>query len=189
MYFIDPKKWYVVYSKPQKEEFAEFCLRARDIEVFLPKLIFPELLKKRKRIVPLFPNYLFTRIRSAEEYYRILWTPGVSRIVSFNGKPAPLDEDVVLFIKAQGIPGGGIPARLDLSMGQEVHITRGPLEGLVGIIHEPPGAKGRVRILMGLLNRQVKVDVPLNFVSCSWLTRPYKSGCSKSGSYTDQANA
>jgi transcriptional antiterminator RfaH len=186
---IDPQKWYVVYSKPQKEEFAEFCLRTRDIEVFLPKLGFPESLKKRKRIVPLFPNYLFTRIRSPEQYYRILWTPGVSRIVSFNGTPAPLDEDVIAFLKTQGTPEGVITACLDLSRGQEVHITGGPFEGLVGIIQEPPGAKGRVKILMRLLSRQVKVEVPLNFVSCGWLAGPSKSAHSKSGSYIHQANA
>jgi transcription elongation factor/antiterminator RfaH len=186
---IDPKKWYVVYSKSQKEEFAEFSLRSRDIEVFLPKLVFPESLKKRKRTLPLFPNYLFTRIRSPEQYYCILWTPGVRRIVSFNGAPAPLDEEVVAFLKTQGTPEGVITARSDLSRGQEVHITGGPFEGLVGIIHEPPGAKGRVQILMRLLSRQVKVEVPLSFVSCGWLAGPAKSAHSRSGSYIHQANA
>lgn len=185
---IDPKKWYVVYSKPQKEEFAEFCLRTRGIEVFLPKLVFPESLKKRKRIVPLFPSYLFTRIYTPEQYHCILWTPGVKRIVSFNGAPAPLDESVIEFLRQEGTPEGIIEARSDIRMGQEVQITGGPFEGLVGIIHEPPGAKGRVMILMRLLSRQVKVDVPLNFVSCGWLAGPAKSAHAKSGSYIHQAN-
>ena len=175
MSILEEKKWYVVYSKPNKEEFAEFCLRLRGVEVFLPRLLFPESMKKRKRIVPLFPNYLFTRICTPEQYHCILWTPGVKRIVSFNGAPAPLDESVVAFLMQQGTPDGIIAARSNLQMGQEVQITGGPFEGLVGIIQEPPGAKGRVKILMKLLSRQVKVEVPLHFVSCGWVAQSPKA--------------
>jgi transcriptional antiterminator RfaH len=175
MSILETKKWYVVYSKSQKEEFAEFCLRLRGIEVFLPKLLFPESLRKRKRIVPLFPNYLFTRICTPDQYHCVRWTPGVKRIVSFNGTPAPLDESVVTFLKQEGTPDGIIAARLDVRMGQEVQITGGPFEGLVGIIQEPPGAKGRVKILMTLLSRQVKVEVPLHFVNCGWVAQSSKS--------------
>jgi transcription elongation factor/antiterminator RfaH len=175
MSILEAKKWYVVYSKPQKEEFAEFCLKHRGIEVFLPKLLFPESSKKRKRIVPLFPSYLFTRIYTPEQYHCILWTPGVKRIVSFNGAPAPLDESVIEFLRQEGTPEGIIVARSDIRMGQEVQITGGPFEGLVGIIQEPPDAKGRVKILMKLLSRQVKVEVPLQFVNCGWVAQPSKS--------------
>ena len=174
MSILEAEKWYVVYSKPQKEEFAEFCLKLRGIEVFLPKLLFPESSRKRKRIVPLFPSYLFTRIYTPEQYHCILWTPGVKRIVSFNGAPAPLDESVIAFLKQGGTPDGVIAACSDLRMGQEVQITGGPFEGLVGIIQEPPGAKGRVKILMRLLSRQVKVEVPLRFVNCGWVAQPSK---------------
>ena len=175
MSFIEAKRWYVVYSKPQREEFAEFCLQHRGIEVFLPKLLFPESLRKRKRIVPLFPNYLFTRIDDLEQYHCVLWTPGVKRIVSFNGIPAPLDESVISFLKQEGTPDGIIAARSDLRKGQEVQITGGPFEGLVGIIQEPPGDNGRVNILMRLLSRQVKVEVPLHSVRCGWIAQPAKS--------------
>ncbi|HEY2987774.1 MAG TPA: transcription termination/antitermination NusG family protein [Candidatus Binatia bacterium] len=189
MSILEEKKWYVVYSKPQKEEFAEFCLRLRGIEVFLPRLVFPESIKKRKRIVPLFPNYLFTRIHTVDQYHCILWTPGVKRIVSFNGVPAPLDENIIAFLKQEGTPDGIIAAHSDLRMGQEVQITGGPFEGLVGIIQEPPGAKGRVKILMKLLSRQVRVEVPLHFVSCGWVAQPSRSARLNLGSHLPQASA
>jgi transcriptional antiterminator RfaH len=172
---LEPEKWYVVYSKPQKEEFAEFCLKHRGIEVFLPKLLFPESSKKTRRVVPLFPSYLFTRILTLQHYHCILLTPGVKRLVSFNGIPAPLDESVVALLKEGGSPDGIITAHSDLKTGQEVHITGGPFEGLVGIIQEPPGAKGRVKILMTLLSRQVRVEVPLHFVSSGWVTNSSRS--------------
>jgi transcriptional antiterminator RfaH len=172
---IEPKKWYVVYSKPQKEEFAEFCLRHRGVKVFLPRLLFPESLQKRKRIVPLFPNYLFTQIDDAAQYQAVIWTPGVSRVVSFNGTPAPVDDTVISFLREQGTPDGIISARSDLRKGQEVQITGGPFAGLAGIIQEPPGPKDRVKILMKLLSREVNVEVPLRFVNCGWVAESSRS--------------
>jgi len=189
MSILEAKKWYAIYSKPQKEEFAEFCLKHRGVEVFLPKLLFPESFKRRKRIVPLFPSYLFARIYTPEQYHCVLWTPGVKRIVSFNGAPAPLDEDVIAFLRQEGTPDGVIPAHSDLRQGQEVQITAGPFEGLVGIIQEPPCGKGRVKILMKLLSREIKVEVPLQLINCGWVARPSKSAHFDFGSCNPQGHA
>lgn len=163
------RRWYVVYSKPHKEEFAEFHLRLKGLEVFFPRLLMPESLQKRKRIVPLFPNYLFVRILISEEYHYVLWSPGVKRIIGFNGNPTPLDEEVMDFLMQQATPEGIITARCNLRAGQEVQISGGPFDGLVGIIQEPPSAKGRVKVLLKLLSRQVKVEVPVRFVKSGWV--------------------
>ena len=50
---------------------------------------------------------------------------------------------------------GVIVARADLTVGSQVEVSRGPFDGLMGIITRPPDAKGRVRVLMRLLNRDV----------------------------------
>jgi len=179
---IETNKWYVVYSKPQKEEFAEFCLRHRGLEVFLPRLLFPETLRRRRRLVPLFPNYLFTWITDPEQYHCVLSTPGVKRIVSFNGVPAPLDDNVVTFLKQQASEAGIIGARSNLRVGQEVQINGGPFDGLVGIIEDPPDARGRVKVLMRLLSREIRVEVPLRFVNDCWVPCLLQSVSAKIGS-------
>jgi transcriptional antiterminator RfaH len=186
---IEEKRWYAVYSKPQKEEFAEFSLQQRGLEVFLPKLLFPRTLKKHKQVIPLFPSYLFTRIDEARQYDAVIWAPGVSRVVSFNGTPAPIDDDAIAYLRAAGSRDGLIPARSDLQKGQEVQITDGPFSGLAGIIQDPPGAKDRVRILMNLLNRDVNVEVPLRFVSCGWIAESSKSARSSLLGNLPQAHA
>jgi transcription antitermination factor NusG len=56
---------------------------------------------------------------------------------------------------------GVITARSNLTIGQEVRISGGPFDGLAGIIQEPPNARGRVKILMQLLSRPTKVEVPV----------------------------
>jgi transcriptional antiterminator RfaH len=164
------RQWYTVYSKPQKEEFAQWQLRLKGLEVFLPKLLLPNNGKKRKRIVPLFPSYLFTRINiHSAEYGYTIWSPGVKRIVSFNGIPAPIDSDIVDFLMKQTNTEGLIPARSNLRVGQEVRIDGGPFDGLTGIIQEPPNARGRVKILLQLLNRPTKADVPVQFIGANWV--------------------
>jgi transcriptional antiterminator RfaH len=168
MTYLQSPSWFVVYSKPRKEEFARFHLQLKGLDVFLPLLLLPKSGKMRERLVPLFPNYLFVKMRFFEESQYVVWSPGVKRIVSFDGVPAPMDDKIIDFLMARTNSQGVIVARSKLKAGQEVQITGGPFEGLVGIIEEPPDAKGRVKVLIDLLRRQVRVNVPLEFVGCEW---------------------
>ena len=164
------REWFVLYSKPQKEDYARFHLSAKGLEVFFPQLRFPHSTKKRKRLVPLFPNYLFVHLKLfSEEYFYAQWCPGVSRVVSFNGIPAPIDHRVVELLMQQLNQEGVIEARPNLRSGQEVRIMGGPFNGLLGIIQEPPNAKGRIKILLQLLDRPTKADLPIEFIETRWI--------------------
>jgi len=169
MSFFEPTKWYLVYSKSRKEELAELSLRLKGLDVFLPRLVFPSSVGKTGQIIPLFPNYLFTRIYDAQQYQSVLWTPGVKRLVSFCGIPASLDESVVSFLMRHATPEGMIAARCNLKIGQEVRLTGGAFDGLLGIIQEPPDGQRRVKLLMKLLNREIQVEVPMKFVKADWV--------------------
>ncbi len=162
------RRWYVVYSKPRREEFAQSNLQRKGLEVFFPRLALPYPRPKQNPIVPLFPNYLFVRLRLPEEYSYALWSPGVKNIVSFNDTPAPIDEDIVTFLKSQADIASIIKGHSQLAVGQQIRISGGPFDGIIGIIHDPPDARGRVGVLMQLLSRQVKVAVPMRFVESSW---------------------
>jgi len=168
MSYLGTRQWYVVYSKPHKEECAQFHLRLKGLEVFLPRLLLPESSRKSRHIIPLFPNYLFVRMRILEEYHYVVWSPGVKKLVSFNGNPVPLEEETVAFLMQQADPDGIIKARSCLKVRQEVQITEGPFQGVVGIIEEPPNAKERVKVLLKLLNREVRVELPLRFIKSNW---------------------
>ena len=164
-----PEAWYVVYSKAHKERTAEFHLRRKRIEVFFPQLLLPSYVRARRRLVPLFPNYLLVRINLVERCHEVLWSPGVKRFVGVNGAPAPLGDDVVALLREHARPDGVVTARSTLKVGEEVEITSGPFSGIIGIIQRPPDAKGRIKVLMQLLNRQVvNVEVPLQFVNSQW---------------------
>jgi len=168
---VEPHQWYVVYSKPQKEKYAKFHLGLKGLEVFFPQLFLPESLQQRKQIVPLFPNYLFVRMRFSQEYNYVLWSPGVKRVVSFDGTPHPIDEKIVNFLMQQATPEGIIKARSSLMVGQEIRISGGSFDGVVGIIQEPPNARERVTVLLKLLNREVSVDLPLRVIKSGWVIK------------------
>lgn len=165
----DNEHWYLVYTKPRKESVAEFHLRLKGVGVFLPWFLRAEFARRRKQIVPLFPNYLFVHIDFTETYYQVLWTPGVKRFVSFNGDPTPLEGEVVEYLIKQANSEGVIKGRSHLKAGQEVEISSGPFKGLAAIIQDPPDAKGRVKVLLNILKRQVKAEVPVQFVKSGWV--------------------
>jgi transcriptional antiterminator RfaH len=170
------KYWVAVYTKPQKEEYAALNLRLRGIDTFLPKLFLPKSAKRKKQVVALFPNYLFAHCEIiSEEYASIVWCPGVKRLVSFNGMPAIVDNSIMEFLMGQTGADGVIASRCNVEVGQEVSIDGGPFDGLVGIIQQPPNARGRVKVLLQLLNRQTNVDVPVEFISASWVTQAQRA--------------
>jgi transcriptional antiterminator RfaH len=160
----DETHWYVAYSKPHQEPLAQFHLRSKGLDVFFPQLSLPQAAQNHRRIVPLFPNYLFVRLRISDQSYFVIWSPGIRRLLGFGGVPSPVEDSVVSFLMQQSTSDGVIKARFNLSVGQEVRIKSGPFQGLVGIIQEPPNDKERVKILLTLLNRPIRLDLPVRFV-------------------------
>jgi transcriptional antiterminator RfaH len=158
------RDWYVVYSNPHKEDQARFHLGLKGVEAFFPRLSLPVVNEKKKRIIPLFPNYIFVRVHMPSESHLIVWTLGVKKIVSFGDEPIPIDEGVVGFLRQQADATGVIEARSKLRRGQEVEISGGPFDGLMGIIQSPPDGQGRVKVLLKLLSRQVSVNFGVEFI-------------------------
>ena len=163
------RDWYVVYCKPHREEQAQFHLRMKGLEVFFPRLDLVRVAERRKRIIPLFPNYLFARIHLPTEVHYVTWSPGVKRIVSFGERPIPLEERFVDFLRHQTDDAGVIRACSQLRSGQEVEIRGGPFDGLIAIIQDPPDARGRVKILLKLLSRQISVKLGVEFIKGEWV--------------------
>lgn len=158
------REWFVISSKPRREEYAQEQLARRGVETFLPRIVEPARLLDRSNIAPLFPGYLFVHIDLATQYFNVVWTPGVRKLIGFGEAPSPVDDAVVDFLRERvGAEGILRPASL-LREGDMVRVRRGPLEGLVGIIEHPGGGRGRVRVLMELLRRQTRVEMPLHIL-------------------------
>ena len=169
MAISDKKEWFVVYSKHHREEFAQFHLRLKGLETFFPRLMLPQFSYKSKRIVPLFPNYLFVHVNLSKEYDQVRWSPGVKSFVNFGSSPVPLHDEIAENLIRQANRDGVIPAQSDLKIGQEVQIRGGPFDGVIGVIQTTPDAKGRVRLLMKLLSRRIPVEIPVHLIDGGWV--------------------
>jgi transcriptional antiterminator RfaH len=162
------RDWYVVYSKPHKEQQAQFHLGTKGVESFFPRLHLPGSVAKKRKLIPLFPNYLFVHIHLSTEYQRVIWSPGVKKIVSFGDTPIPLEESVISFLQRRADDRGIIQTQSRLQRGQEVEISGGPFDGLLAIIQDPPDSRGRVKILLKLLSRQISVNLGVEFIKGDW---------------------
>ncbi len=167
---IETPHWYVVYTKLRKEAFVECQIQRKGIVSFFPQLLIPVTSARRaqRHIVPLFPNYLFARIQESREYDCVRWTPGVSYIVSFHGMPAPIDDAAIQFLQQHTSSQGYMTAKSTVTAGQETRINVGPLAGLAGVIQNPPNARGRVKVLLSLLGREVSVNIPVHAIESEW---------------------
>jgi transcriptional antiterminator NusG len=165
----DKREWFVLFSKPHKEEFAQFHLKSKGLETFFPRLMLPRFSYKSKRIVPLFPNYLFVHVDLARDYDQVRWAPGVKSFVHFGSVPAPLDDRIAEDLLRQANCDGIIDAHSDLKVGQEVQIRGGPFDGVLGVIQKTPDGKGRVRLLMKLLSRRISVEIPVHLIASGWV--------------------
>ena len=160
----DRKEWFVVRSKPRKEECAVRHLRRRGVEVFFPRILEPVGFSNAWATVPLFPGYLFVEISLHDEFHQIIWTPGVKGFVAFGEIPTPIQAGVVHFLRQEADADAVIRPTRRFHVGDRVRIKRGPFAGLIGIIEKPCAESGRIRVLMDFLRQGTAVDVPVTAI-------------------------
>ena len=154
------KRWFVISTKVRREQLAQDQLRLRGVTTFLPRVLEPSRLTGRPIVAPLFPGYLFIRIDLNEQFFDVVWAPGVLKFVGFGSVPASVDDEVVEFLRERVGPEGMLCPKSPFKSGDLVRVRRGPLEGLIGIIENPGCGRGRVRVLMEMLRRQTRVELP-----------------------------
>jgi transcription antitermination factor NusG len=129
------EKWYAVQTCSRHEKTVAQHLRQRQVEYYLP--LYESLRRWQDRRVevqlPLFPGYMFVRIAMRDRLH-VEQVPGLVRIVSFQGQPAPLAEEEIDVIQRCMCSGVRLEPHPYLKVGRRVRIVRGPLEGMEGII-------------------------------------------------------
>src|SRR5262245_1826335 len=154
------RQWFVVRTKARKEDYAAQQLERRGVAAFLPRIVE----YGRDQISPLFPCYLFVHIAFPEQYYRVVWTPGVRNFVAFGAIPTPVQESVIYLIASSADESGVIRPQSRFKPGDRVQIRSGPLAGLIAIIERPCSHHGRVKILLDFLRQGASVEVPVGLV-------------------------
>jgi transcription antitermination factor NusG len=151
-------RWYAVYTAPRHEKAVHEHFTMRDLPCYLPLYTAASRWKDRvaKVEMPLFPGYIFVHIALTERV-PVLSTPGVLRLVGFNGRPAPLPQDEIEALQ-QSLAVRKAEPYPYLSAGKRVRITAGPLQGLSGVVLR---RKGQLRLIVSIdsIARSVALEV------------------------------
>lgn len=151
--------WYAAYTSANHEKRVAELLGLREVEYFLP--MYSEVRRWKDRRVrlqlPLFSGYVFVRL-ALRARLQVLQVPGVVKLVSFNGVPAPLPEQEIEVLKKGLASGVGAEPHPFLTVGRRVRVKSGPLEGMTGILTRRK-SRARFVISVNLIMRSVAVEL------------------------------
>jgi len=157
--------WYVVETKRHRERVAQRFLEEKGVSSYAPRIVQWPPPAVGSDIAPMFPGYLFVRSSLPDQFDPVRWTPGVKAFVSFGDTPPALDDDVVEFLKGCEGPDGLIRCGDASEKAAEVRIIKGPFRGLTALLEHPLPAGDRIRVLMHILQRATRVELPAKWVA------------------------
>ena len=161
---VDRPQWFAICTNPKQEDRAYLNLQAGGVECFYPKIQESRRNQFTGAVTfiarPLFPRYIFARFRVQSSLRRVRFTRGVLRVVSFNLTPAPIDGEVIEFMRSRVAGDGFIKLGEDLKPGDKVRIKDGgPWGAIVGVVERNTPASERVQILLTAINYQGRLMI------------------------------
>lgn len=164
------KHWYVAQTQARAEERARLNLERQGFRTYLPRYKRERRHARRRDVVkaPLFPGYIFVELDLDRSAWRsVNGTFGVVQLVSTGERPAPVPAGVVEEITARAGADGLIELRPpSLRKGEPLEIVSGALAECRGFF-ERMSDRARVVLLLDLLGRKVRVEVPVAAVTAT----------------------
>ena len=153
--------WFLVHCKPNSEQIALLNIENQEVRAFLPM----QKLTRRKgntfkmHLRPLFPGYLFVYMNlQAGHWRKINNTRGVARIVQLGINPCPVPNTVVAALLERCDADHVLQDPGALEVGNQAHISEGPLSGFVAeIIAIEPDS--RVHLLLDIMGQATHITV------------------------------
>lgn len=157
-------EWHLVYTYPQFERKIYSSLTEIGIDAFLPfQNVIRQWSDRKKYVqVPLFPNYVFVNISSVDRFKVLI--NGVTRFVSFGGKPAIVPDKEIDNIKKLSQEKWNITNEGYYTVGDKVRVIAGPLTGLEGVLLDKKGHT-RFGIRFTSIEQAVSIDIQSSFLA------------------------
>jgi transcription antitermination factor NusG len=155
--------WYVLHSKPNKEELLYDQLCFRTIDAYYPRIKVRPVNPRARTSKPYFPGYLFIKTnQDAIGPSALSWMPGATGLVSFGNDPATVPDEFVQAIRDRvDQANSDFDDQIEkFKYGDIVEIQSGPFRGYHAIFDSHLPGRERVRILLQMLwDRQVGVEI------------------------------
>lgn len=157
---IEEMNWYVFYTYPKAEKVVHDDLIKRKYEVYLPLTSSLRLWKNgQKKLIeiPLFPNYIFVKLRPYELHI-VLKVPKVVTYISCGNKPSIMQPKEIETIKTVLSLGLEVSVEGKYFEGDKVRIKSGPFVGNEGVLIKQTG-KTRFGILLHGIKYSIIIDM------------------------------
>jgi len=159
-------KWYLLHSKPNKEEFVLQQLSIHNIDVYYPYIRVQPVNPRSRKTKPCFPGYLFVNANLDTVGTTVLkWIPGAIGLVDFGGEFASVPDDLLQAIRdhVDRINSANSETHGKFIPGDKVIIQSGPFAGYQAVFDSYLPGHERVRVLLRMLqdrqiNNRIEVD-------------------------------
>ena len=173
------KLWYVVNTYSGHEEKVKENLEMRTESMGMENNIFRVIIPqqkeveikdgvKKEKIKKMFPGYVLVEmIMSAEAWYVVRNTPGVTGFIGSSGKgakPTPLlPQEIDKILANEGI--NNMEINTDVEVGDSVQIIEGPFKGMFGKIETLDEENQKLTVLIDLFGQETPVEVELTQIT------------------------
>lgn len=164
---METAEWYVLHSKPRKEEVLYQQVQSRGIECILPLIHVHPVNPTARKTLPYFPGYMFVHADLDQVGISTFqWMPFSTGLVAFDGIPATVPDafikEIRLRLEDSDMNGGQFIKTI--SSGDEVKIESGIFAGYEAIFDINLPGRERVRVFLKLLSqgRNLPVELPAN---------------------------
>ena len=161
-------QWYVLRSKPNKEELLYKQLLTREIEVYFPCLDIKPVNPRSRKTKPYFPGYMFIHVALDKiGLSTFQWMPYAVGLVTFDKEPATIGDDVMraLIKKIEILRQKQTNSSSPFKPGNKLLVNSGPFAGYEAIFDANLPGRDRVRILLMMVqNNQISVELPTSHV-------------------------
>jgi len=156
--------WYLIHFKPNSHRLAKRNLHRQGFETFLPMQKITR--RKASRFVndlkPLFPGYMFVNVNSELAPWRsINSTIGVSKLVSFEGKPKPLPLQLISGLMLRCDASGTLLPSKNLNEGVSVEMLTGPFANFIATV-DTIDPEQRIWVLLDFMGQKTRMQVSVD---------------------------
>ena len=147
------KTWYLLQIKTQQRGRAQENLENQGFEFYSPSHRVKKIQrgKLQVRMEPLFQGYVFVQLNEQSDWRALQSTRGVTKVVSFNGRPQPVDSMLILALR-QRFASERDPEAL-YKPGERVVIIDGCFKHIEAIVKAVTPDE-RIIVLLNILNSQ-----------------------------------
>jgi transcriptional antiterminator RfaH len=152
----DSSTWYCARTKPKHEHIAAGNLTKHlGLEVFHPRLRMERVTRRGlvRLVEPLFPGYIFLRGLTQDRLDEVRFVTGISSLVHFGQQIATVPVHVIEELRQCFDLNEPLFVEDSLSIGAEVTVGEGVLQGSKGTVVRILPAKQRIMILVEFLGR------------------------------------